>query len=549
MIFNFDLAYESLQLAQTTCSNTTWDIAHIKNEIKKILLTSFYGLNKEEQLEKVKLRYQFCTDPAIAKLFGELIEHINTPETTKEIIQKTLDEILILITKFFPPQTAPITLQQFLNCLPNEKFIPAVKEIVTIENNHYVRAKFPFTAFYAEEQDKSIGSWYVVKPNSEKMKGSYGSIECVVAINPEEPLTDAIFAAHPLMKLKEQEIKKESQALHLYLIKAEVYVGRLLARESKFLTAIQNANGNTVIRTIEIFIPGVTLFNFLQKNNGKLSFKLALAFAIEAITALSFLAKNFVVHGDFKIENVIVTDTHELKLIDFGFAQKFNPDLQKKVTAITSKGPWLPPDKYIGPKYDIFSLGIMLYYIFGINISQFIKAINNHLQQDKTYIVPADLQLLPNAKVVTQILIIKYKISLAIAEVIGVIIENSVSLIPEERFPYEETLQRLSRAKNLIFSTEAQPIPPTTATTIGFFAPAAQVTALAPQTCHARSFAEFSKKDSSKEYENAEPNAKYPRLVVTKPSLPIRISLPHSEHKEQSVQPMDEDVRQGAAYS
>jgi serine/threonine protein kinase len=70
------------------------------------------------------------------------------------------------------------------------------------------------------------------------------------------------------------------------------------------------------------------------------------------------------VHRDLKLENVMFTDIEnlEVKLIDFGFAEKIN---RNKLVSRAGTPGFLPPELFkLNPyteKGDIFSLGVILY--------------------------------------------------------------------------------------------------------------------------------------------------------------------------------------------
>ena len=74
--------------------------------------------------------------------------------------------------------------------------------------------------------------------------------------------------------------------------------------------------------------------------------------------------RNSFVHRDLKLENIMLveTDRYEIKLIDFGFAEKINKD--KLVSRAGTPG-FLPPElfklKPYTSKGDMFSVGVILY--------------------------------------------------------------------------------------------------------------------------------------------------------------------------------------------
>lgn len=73
--------------------------------------------------------------------------------------------------------------------------------------------------------------------------------------------------------------------------------------------------------------------------------------------------KNFV-HRDLKLENILLTSTLDVKLIDFGFTRSVQTDnlLDTYCGSIAYAAPeMITASKYSGPEADIWSLGVILY--------------------------------------------------------------------------------------------------------------------------------------------------------------------------------------------
>ena len=89
--------------------------------------------------------------------------------------------------------------------------------------------------------------------------------------------------------------------------------------------------------------------------------------------ALAFLHSRNVVHRDLKADNVLLTDTEDAKLADFGLAREFMcvkryPDFSAEYYMTSGVGPqqWLAPEFFRGnytEKADVFSLGTLFYGI------------------------------------------------------------------------------------------------------------------------------------------------------------------------------------------
>lgn len=80
--------------------------------------------------------------------------------------------------------------------------------------------------------------------------------------------------------------------------------------------------------------------------------------------AVNFLHFQGVFHRDLKLENVLVNEMREIRLIDFGFAKKARFD--EKLSDFCGTLPYMSPEiveqtPYFGGPADIWALGVMLF--------------------------------------------------------------------------------------------------------------------------------------------------------------------------------------------
>lgn len=77
------------------------------------------------------------------------------------------------------------------------------------------------------------------------------------------------------------------------------------------------------------------------------------------------LVSKKIVHRDLKPSNIIVNDSNEVFLIDFGFACKFDPEDEKILTERFGTPYYMSPEvlarKMYNSKSDIWSLGVIYY--------------------------------------------------------------------------------------------------------------------------------------------------------------------------------------------
>lgn len=99
----------------------------------------------------------------------------------------------------------------------------------------------------------------------------------------------------------------------------------------------------------------------LVKKNGPLTQELSRYFFSQMIESLRYLHEQNLIHGDLKPENFVISDSFELKLIDFNLT--FNSNQSKYLGSER----YLPPEARSNTpatyKSDLFALGIILFII------------------------------------------------------------------------------------------------------------------------------------------------------------------------------------------
>lgn len=101
-------------------------------------------------------------------------------------------------------------------------------------------------------------------------------------------------------------------------------------------------------------------------SHGKLKEKQARKFARQIASALDYSHRNSIVHRDLKIENILISKTGDIKIIDFGLSNLFSPRSQLKTFcgSLYFAAPELLQAKaYTGPEVDVWSFGIVLYVL------------------------------------------------------------------------------------------------------------------------------------------------------------------------------------------
>ena len=108
---------------------------------------------------------------------------------------------------------------------------------------------------------------------------------------------------------------------------------------------------------------GVTLFD-LWSNYGKpIGEQYGRFLMLQLIDALEYMLSKGVIHRDLKLENIIIDNHMNIKLLDFGFAAHENID---NLTAFYGTMTYMAPEikkmqEYKGTEVDIFSLGVVVF--------------------------------------------------------------------------------------------------------------------------------------------------------------------------------------------
>lgn len=114
-----------------------------------------------------------------------------------------------------------------------------------------------------------------------------------------------------------------------------------------------------------IFHPSTVgeLFDYLVSRR-RLSEPETRRFVRQMLKALDYCHREGVVHRDLKLENLLLSDSDNIKITDFGFSNMFLEGglMSTFVGSPAYAAPEiLANEKYCGPKVDIWSLGVILY--------------------------------------------------------------------------------------------------------------------------------------------------------------------------------------------
>jgi len=128
----------------------------------------------------------------------------------------------------------------------------------------------------------------------------------------------------------------------------------------KLLDVIENNETNTIYLILEYCKNGD--FSRFQ-NKRPLKEKHALNYMKQLASGLQYITSNNIMHRDLKPQNMLISDTHILKLTDFGFARYFETNTM--VNTLCGSPLYMAPeimrDKKYTHKADLWSVGVIMY--------------------------------------------------------------------------------------------------------------------------------------------------------------------------------------------
>ncbi|KAI1816559.1 hypothetical protein GGS20DRAFT_214728 [Poronia punctata] len=146
------------------------------------------------------------------------------------------------------------------------------------------------------------------------------------------------------------------------------------AREAAIVTLLQHPHIcglRDVVRTnyhwymLFEYVNGGQMLDYII-SHGKLKEKQARKFSRQIASALDYCHRNSIVHRDLKIENILISKTGDIKIIDFGLSNLFSPRSHLKTfcgSLYFAAPELLQARAYTGPEVDVWSFGIVLYVL------------------------------------------------------------------------------------------------------------------------------------------------------------------------------------------
>jgi serine/threonine protein kinase len=132
------------------------------------------------------------------------------------------------------------------------------------------------------------------------------------------------------------------------------------------------------------YLSGGNLLEVIGKE-GKISYQRVHKVVHDLLLALNYMHKQNIMHRDLKLENVMLTHSGEIKLVDFGFATCFKQEESLSLGSPLYMAPELHLSKAYTEKVDVWSLGVITAILLigdvpfgGKNESEIVRQIVSH---------------------------------------------------------------------------------------------------------------------------------------------------------------------------
>jgi len=115
------------------------------------------------------------------------------------------------------------------------------------------------------------------------------------------------------------------------------------------------------------YVSGCSLHGYLKrKPNRRLEENDAKRIVKQILCAMEYCHSKNVTHRDLKLENLLLDEKNDVKIIDFGFATCFSSE--KKVKIFCGTPSYMAPEivarkEYAGPPVDVWAIGVLIFVL------------------------------------------------------------------------------------------------------------------------------------------------------------------------------------------
>ena len=148
------------------------------------------------------------------------------------------------------------------------------------------------------------------------------------------------------------------------------------------------------------FLDGVTFEEFLSRRGGRITFETAMRVALPAMDALAAVHAEGILHRDISPDNIYLTRSGKVKLIDFGAARNALGQKSRNLSIILKEG-YAPEEQYRasgiqGPWTDVYAMAATLYHAITGRIPQ--PALDRQAQDNLQWPSQMQIQIEPRVE-------------------------------------------------------------------------------------------------------------------------------------------------------
>ena len=162
---------------------------------------------------------------------------------------------------------------------------------------------------------------------------------------------------------KNEETKKEQELFHYEIETLKFCLHKNIVQLNDYFETLDE------IIIVLKYIEGNTLTNFLKEKNFNLDEKEVAYIIYQIAKGIEYLQKFGIVHRDLKPDNIMIipkNDELNIKIMDFGFSRIVSKEekLMEGFGTLYYAAPELIQNSPYNSKIDIWSLGVIIYYMF-----------------------------------------------------------------------------------------------------------------------------------------------------------------------------------------
>ncbi len=192
-------------------------------------------------------------------------------------------------------------------------------------------------------------------------------LECSVAIKEYLPKSLALREATTQTIQPHSMETKQQFEHHMDKFMEEARVIAKFNHEPGIVSVQDVLELNNTVYIIMHYVNGITLDEYVSKNGGKLSFDKTLQIMNTVMRSLAKVHKENLIHRDISPDNIYITRSNQVKLLDFGAARYVITDESQSLSIILKPG-FAPIEQYSskgnqGPWTDVYAVSATIYWM------------------------------------------------------------------------------------------------------------------------------------------------------------------------------------------